>query len=268
MARQSGPLKYKGTLGDVRHFKIKGLPGYFAGLIGGPTAEQVKTAPEFERTRENMNEFGGSASAGKSVRVGLAQLIKQMADNRITGRLTAVMKKINLEDTSGVRGYRSILISQYPQYLQGFSFNKSVSFDSILYAPYTMVPAVTRDSVDVNIPDFNPMNFINAPSGATHFRIVSAISVISDFQFNSASQLYEPTSALLNEISNVAYSGFIDLSNPSTGAININNPLPGTPTMTPDVMVINCIGIEFYQEVGGNYYIFNSGNALKIQNLF
>jgi hypothetical protein len=112
------------------------------------------------------------------------------------------------------------------------------------------------------------MNFINAPSGATHFRIVSAISVISDFQYNSASKLYEPTSALLNEISNVAYSGFIDLSNPSTGTININNPLPGTPTMTPDVMVINCIGIEFYQEVGGNYYIFNSGNALKIQNLF
>jgi hypothetical protein len=27
MARQSGPLKYKGTLGDIRHFKIKGLQG-------------------------------------------------------------------------------------------------------------------------------------------------------------------------------------------------------------------------------------------------
>jgi hypothetical protein len=27
-------------------------------MIGGPTGEQVKTAPEFKRTRENMNEFG------------------------------------------------------------------------------------------------------------------------------------------------------------------------------------------------------------------
>ena len=78
MARQSGPLKYKGTLGDIRHFKIKGLQGHFAGLVGGPTGEQVKTAPEFERTRENMNEFGGCAAAGKSVRVGLAQLMKQI----------------------------------------------------------------------------------------------------------------------------------------------------------------------------------------------
>jgi hypothetical protein len=71
MARQKGHVKYTGTLGDVRHFKIKGQQGYFAGLVGGPTDTQVKTAPEFQRTRENMNEFGGCAKAGKSVRVAL-----------------------------------------------------------------------------------------------------------------------------------------------------------------------------------------------------
>jgi hypothetical protein len=38
-------MKYVGTLGEVRHFKIKGNTGYYAGLKGGPTAEQVKTAP-------------------------------------------------------------------------------------------------------------------------------------------------------------------------------------------------------------------------------
>ena len=47
-------MKYVGTIGDVRHFKIKGQKGFFAGMVGGPTAEQVKTAPEFERTRENL----------------------------------------------------------------------------------------------------------------------------------------------------------------------------------------------------------------------
>jgi hypothetical protein len=36
---------------------------------------QVKTAPEFQRTRENMNEFGGCAKAGKSVRVALAEVL-------------------------------------------------------------------------------------------------------------------------------------------------------------------------------------------------
>ena len=45
MAQQKGHVKYVGTLGEVRHFKIKGNTGYYAGLKGGPTGEQVKTAP-------------------------------------------------------------------------------------------------------------------------------------------------------------------------------------------------------------------------------
>jgi hypothetical protein len=107
MARQIGPLKYQGTLGDIRHFKIEGLSGTLAGLIGGPSGEQVKPASEFERTRENMNEFSGCASAGKSIRVGVSQLMKQMSDPELTGRLTPIMKKINLEDQTEARGYRA-----------------------------------------------------------------------------------------------------------------------------------------------------------------
>ncbi|SFS88003.1 hypothetical protein [Sphingobacterium wenxiniae] len=106
MARQKGLMKYVGTIGDVRHFKIKGQKGFFAGMVGGPTAEQIKTAPEFERTRENMNEFGGCARAGKSVRTALSSLMSKMADSKVTGRLTSVMKKINLEDGTEARGYR------------------------------------------------------------------------------------------------------------------------------------------------------------------
>jgi hypothetical protein len=64
MARQKGHIKYVGTLGEVRHFKIKGNDGYYAGLKGGPSSEQIASDPAFVRTRENMNEFGGSAIAG------------------------------------------------------------------------------------------------------------------------------------------------------------------------------------------------------------
>ena len=68
MAKQKGPIKYIGTLGDIRHFKNKNTEGYFAGMIGGPSAEQIKTDPAFARTRENMSEFGGSANVAKVVR--------------------------------------------------------------------------------------------------------------------------------------------------------------------------------------------------------
>ncbi|HCN84432.1 MAG TPA: hypothetical protein DIT07_12545, partial [Sphingobacteriaceae bacterium] len=87
MARQKGIMKYDGTIGDVRHFKIKGQQGYFAGMVGGPTANQIKNAPEFVRTRENMNEFGGCAVVGKALRTSLAGLVSQFADGQVTGRL-------------------------------------------------------------------------------------------------------------------------------------------------------------------------------------
>ena len=184
MARQKGHIKYVGTLGEVRHFKIKGNEGYFAGLKGGPTAEQVKTAPGFIRTRENMSEFAACANAGKSLRVGLSALMKQMSDSQLTGRLTAIMKKINIEDGSEARGQRAVLVSQQPQYLKGLDFNRNISFNGVFRAPFTLTAAADRNESTLSIPEFNPLNFLNIPSGATHFRIINALSVVSDTVYN------------------------------------------------------------------------------------
>lgn len=147
MAKQIGIVKYKGTIGDIRHFKIKGLTGNFAGLKGGASSEQIKSDPAFVRTRENMNEFGGCAAVGKSVRVGLAQLMKQMSDPQLTGRLTAIMKKINLEDQTEARGYRAILVSTQSKYLVGFNFNRNSSFEGLFTAPVEIAAIPERNAV-------------------------------------------------------------------------------------------------------------------------
>jgi hypothetical protein len=71
----------------------------------------------------------------------------------------------------------------------------------------------------------------------------------------------------LNELSNIAYSDYtaVDIV---TNQIDIVAVLPNAPFITDRVKVIGSIGIEFYQKVSGNYYLFNAGNALKIQELF
>ena len=267
MARQKGHVKYVGTLGEVRHFKIKGNDGYFAGLKGGPSAEQVKTAPGFIRTRENMSEFAACANAGKSVRIGLSALMKQMTDSQFTGRLTAIMKKINIEDGSEARGQRAVLVSQQPQYLKGLDFNRNISFNGVFSAPFTLTANVDKNESTLNVPAFNPLNFLNIPSGATHFRIINAISVISDFVFNPATGSYEPAEPLLNEISNISYSPYIPVDTVTT-LVDVVATLPNAPTISTNVAVIGSIGIEFYQQVGVNYYLFNAGNAMKIQEVF
>ena len=267
MARQKGHIKYVGTLGEVRHFKIKGNEGYFAGLKGGPSAEQVKTAPGFIRTRENMSEFAACANAGKSVRIGLSALMKQMTDSQFTGRLTAIMKKINIEDGSEARGQRAVLVSQQPQYLKGLDFNRNISFNGVFSAPFTLTANVDKNESTLNVPAFNPLNFLNIPSGATHFRIINAISVISDFVFNPATGSYEPAEPLLNETSNISYSPYIPVDTVTT-LVDVVATLPNAPTISTNVAVLGSIGIEFYQQVGVNYYLFNAGNAMKIQEVF
>lgn len=267
MARQKGVLKYVGTLGDVRHFKIKGQEGYFAGMVGGPTGDQVKTAPEFERTRENMNEFGASAKAGKSVRTGLSQLMKQMSDSQVTGRLTSIMKKINLEDQTEARGYRKIEITTQRNYLKGFEFDKNISFNGIFNAPYSLAQGVDRETADLVVLTFNPANLVNAPSGATHFRLINALTVVSDFEYNVTTNSYEPMDPVLNEVNYIQYSGFLDLYGivPDT---TITATLPGGAIPSVNTSVLQCIGIEFYQQVGANFYLFASGNCLKIEEAF
>ncbi len=267
MARQTGIVKYSGTLGGVRHFKIKGLAGDFAGLSGGPSAEQIANDPAFIRTRENMSEFAGCAKTGKSIRNGLSILMKQMSDPQVTGRLTAVMKRINLNDTTGVRGERGIYISQNPGDLVGFNFDKNLSPQSIFFAPVSLSTTPSRDSATLTVPSFLPSAFINAPAGATHFRLINAISVISDYEYDTVLKVYKPTNGGIDGASEIQYSPYTDLST-ATPIINVTSTLSGSPTITSDVSVLCTVGIEFYQQVGTSYYLFASGNCMQIADVF
>jgi hypothetical protein len=268
MARQLGHVKYKGTIGEIRHFSIKGMKGNFAGMNGGATGEQIKSGSSFVRTRENMNEFGGCATVGKAIRSGQSQLMKQMSDPQFTGRLTGVVKKINLEDMSEARGYRAILISAQPQYLVGMNFNRNNSFEGSFTGPIETVANVDRNGVTLTVEPFNPLTEVNFPAGATHFRFINSISTISDYAYNFVTKVYEPIETSLNELSKVVYSDYIELAPGVTPAITVLSALNGSPELTADVSLISCIGIEFYQKAGNSYYAFSVGNSMKIKNVF
>ena len=267
MARQKGHVKYVGTIGDIRHFKIKGQTGYFAGLTGGPTGEQVATSPAFERTRENMNEFGGSAKAGRSVRSVFSSVLGKMSDSQLTGRLTAIMKKINLEDQSEPRGYRAILISEQRQYLKGIAFNKNASFDSCFKAGADLAKNVKRGIADYSVAAFNPLDKINAPAGATYFRLIFGLGVLSNFAYNATSDTYEPINADNHELSAITYSDYLPL-NALVPETVLNADVDTADPVPDDCTIMAVAGIEFFQKVGENYYAFASGNAMKVVDAY
>ena len=260
-------MKYVGTISDIRHFKIKGQQGFFAGMVGGPTDKQVKTAPEFERTRENMNEFGGCAKAGKSLRTALSALMGRFTDPQVTGRLTSIMKKINLEDGTEARGYRKVEISTQRKYLEGFEFDKKISISGVFNAPYDVTHTPERTSADLIVAPFEPTELISPPAGATHFRMINALAVLADFSYNPTTGSYDADDSVNNELSVIAYSDYIPLKGAYPGA-TITAEFAGAPALGDNVSVVQCIGIEFSQKAGEQYYAFNSGNCLKIEEVF
>jgi len=268
MARQKGVIKYDGTIGDIRHFKIKGHEGYFAGLVGGPTANQVKNAPEFVRTRENMNEFGGCAVVGKAVRSALAPLLNQFADAQVTGRLTAIMKKINLEDQTEARGYRAILISTQRQYLKNFNFNKNQSFKSVFSQAITLAHDANRTEGTLEVTAFDPRNMVYPPLGATHFRLILSLSVISDYAFNATTKGYEPIAVAENEQSVAAYSDYLPVDQEITTTTTVTASLAPLTMVSADSSVLQCIGIEFLQKVGTQYANLYAASALNVADIF
>ena len=268
MARQTGHIKYNGTLGEVRHYKIKGMSGDFAGLKGGATGEQIKTGASFVRTRENNNEFGGCAIVAKSIRTGQAQLMKQMSDSQFTGRLTGIVKKINLEDQSEARGVRAILITAVPQHLIGVNFNRNNTVEGSFTGKYETVANTGRNSVTLTVEEFKPLEQLNIPAGATHFRFVNSISVISDYAYNSLTKVYEPIEPALNELSKVTYSDYIEIAPGVNPEVSVVSALAGAPVMTDSVSLLSCVGIEFSQKAGTEYYVFSVLNSMKIKNVF
>ena len=266
MAKQIGLVKYSGTMGDVRHFKIKGLQGDFAGLKGGPSKEQVLTSKEFRRTRENMSEFGGSATAAKVVRTSLASLVKNMGDPRLTSRLTTVFKRINLE-ANGKRGERPILLTANKGLIKGFNYDEKLSLGSVFTAPYSWAVNLDRNQVTLTVPAFNPADLINAPAGATHFKLINAISVVSNYQFDKSTGRYSPMVAVQNGISDVVRSAEIALDVPIGAVTTLIANLPGAPVLSADVGLISNIGIEFYQKVDTQFYLFSSGNAMRVDDV-
>jgi len=265
MARQRGVIRLKGKIGDLSFYENDGKS--LARLKGGVDKNRINSDPAFKRTRENMKEFGGSAKVGKSLRLGLVSVIKAFGDRKLVGRVVKIMKAINARG-AGDRGQRSFEIVTNKDLLVGFELNETDVLGSAFNAPYTITPNADRNEVSLDIPDFDADNFVTAPEGATHFRIVSAISVLSDFVFNPTTSAYEATDPTVNEEGIVVKSSEISISGLVGSATTLLATLPGAPTIPPTSGLLACVGIEFLQELNGSFYLLASGNAMRIVDVF
>ncbi|MBL0083638.1 MAG: hypothetical protein IPP37_14975 [Saprospiraceae bacterium] len=245
MAQQKGLIKLKGTMGGITFYKTQ--DGYLAREKGGVEAERIANDPNFQRTRENGEEFGRAGKGGKLLRNSLRVLLQNASDRYMVGRLTAAMVKVIQMDETNVRGQRNVIDGE-AELLQGFEFNLNAKLDNTIYAPYTTAVDRPTGKLTVNIPAFVSANMISAPGGATHFKFVSCGSEI-DFE----NETY---------VVDVQESTILSISALPTAPIALEN----TITLNSTHPLFLAFGIEFYQEVNAQMYPLKNGayNALAL----
>jgi hypothetical protein len=238
MARQKGIIKLKGTIGDITFYKTQ--DGHLAREKGGIDASRIKNDPAFQRTRENGSEFGRAGKAGKILRTALRAVLINSADGRMVSRLTQQMVKVIQADVVSVRGLRNIIDGE-AELLSGFEFNIRGKLGTSLFAPFVgTIDRVTGD-ITVDLDPFVPTNMIAAPTGSTHFKIISAGAEI-DFEAE--------TFVVTN-----SETAILPWDTVPTVAISQTNPV--TPASTKPLFL--ALGVEFYQEVNGQMYSLKNG---------
>jgi hypothetical protein len=264
MARLKGLLSYRGSFKSVRHYHNLHNPATYAGEKGGANRDLIMNNPSFVRTRENMNEFGGVAVAVKSIRNGLQFLQPGQTDQYFTGRLIQLVKEINLRDEMDPRGQRSILFSAQKQLIGKMIFNVKKKTLEMLQGHFTCSHSVARDAATLSVTDL-AIGQPWLPCGATHYRVLNHLCVISDYVYVVENRRYESLSAL-GGLGASCYSDFNPVN--SMLSFDVVSSFPSGTVLTDDCTVMQCIGVEFYVRSFGDVYLPLKGGCLKVGEVF
>lgn len=245
MAKQSGIIKLEGTIGDISFYKTQ--DGMLARAKGGVSSDRIQSDAAFQRTRENMEEFGKAGGAGKLLRTAFRQYLQNGADNRMVSRLTKGMMVVLKADATSTRGQRNVLDGEL-ELLEGFDFNINGKLATTIFFPYVATIDRVTGILKVAIPAFVSSDTVVAPEGATHLRLVSAGASI-DFE----GEVFEAISS---------QSADIAIGPAQVAAFELSNQL--TANSTHPLFLV--FGIEFYQQVNGVNYPLKNGknNALAL----
>jgi hypothetical protein len=245
MGKQSAIIPFEGTLGNITFYKS--VDGYRVKRKGGVTGKRIAKDPAFQRTRENGYEFGRAGTGGKTLRLALQELLKNVSDARVVSRLTAAMMEVLHADTVNRRGKRRIIDGDV-NLLNGFDFNINGKLSATLAVDYSAAIDRASGKMVINVPAFTPDRLLTLPDGGTHYCITGAGAAV-DFEQKT-------------HVSAVERTAILPWNDEVSAAVTLN--LNVTAGSTLPLFV--AMGVEFYQELNGVLYPLKNGsfNCLKL----
>ena len=246
MAKQVGIIRLKGTIGDVNYYNSKNGGDLARTAGGGYTSDSVKYSPRMVRSRENASEFGHCSSVKRNFRIALAPFLCVRKDGTLHRRMMSLftdLKKMDLVSTRGNRKVgQGVATARGKDLLGRFDFTPACNVDEVLGA--TLNYDFSSRILEVTNFDIKTVRF---PSGATHMALTLGLLHFDfdllKYQLKTSAPLY-----LDRTYAGTSFQMGVDL---------------------PDVdgTSVAVLGIKFYDEVGGKFYLFKSANAVGVGNL-
>lgn len=230
MARQKGPLRFEGRVGDLSFYKDK-RHGYLIRRKGGPSKRQIKARKSCAGIRQSNEEFGRASRAGKLLRQAFHPLIHHCKEYSMSRRLQALLTALIKADNHHEPGERRLL-KQNMGSLAHFELSAVCSLDRYVELPLQRQRTTEGIRVEARL-----LPAEGLATAATHFELCS-VGAFVDFE----------TGRWVQE---VQYSGKKRIEEDSAGSIAFEHALKG------EGFAFHGLGILFYQEVNGVHTLLN-----------
>ena len=188
MAFQKSLLKIIGSLGGLNFYQREGQ--FLVRTQSRISKARILKDPAFARTRENMAEFGAAAALAKDFRQMFGPTLQVLGKTALSGRVTALMKRINVAG-EGERGQRSFQFKKNRHLLKGFDFYPKSVQNGSFWDKKQVEFDRDEGNIILSLPNLNPAEDFQIPSGATHFQFLFQIGLLSDVEYDSKQKRYQ-----------------------------------------------------------------------------
>lgn len=110
--------------------------------------------------------------------------LEAVRDYNRAGTLTGLLKPVQVLDGESTYGERSVLLSQHPHLLEGFTLSRKTAFESVVCTPINCTVNKDALSTRVELPQLAVgVNFRPRPPHP-YFRIMAALGVVPDLFYS------------------------------------------------------------------------------------